>query len=692
MRKFKIFLGDLGYFNKYTRNTMYAPLNIGYVAQYCLQRFPGELDIRLFKEPELLLEAALAEKPDVMGLSFYYWNCGLDHALIKRLRARYASDLTVIWGGPSVGTDHLELQGLFQRFPEVDAFVINEGELGFANAIADRLSGGNRFNGKWSKPIDGAVFWHEGKLVLGEPVGLTLDLGTLPSPYLSGLLDQFLVGDYMPMLQTSRLCPYSCAFCTSGKNRGKLRAFPLDQVKAEIDLVCRRFADRPYMGLLLSDENFGILERDVELAEYISKAKERTGYPKSIFFYNDKRFTETSRKVIESLGQINTHGLILSLQSENPETLKEVKRRNLSPEDIATALKWAADRNMPTSTELIFGMPYETKESFLKLLSGCVEKGFDSILGFNLFLMDGIELNIPAKRQLHGIRTMFRPVGTYYGRLGDEFTAETEEIVVETKYFSFEDFLLIRSLNFVYYSVFAIGFYRWFFQFVRHCGIDVSEFMLDFISPSAKAGAVLPRHAKFASDFRKAIENELFDTRGAAEAHLKALFESNGRIVDEPIRQNVFYGARLSYLENDWVADALLATFRRHHPALTEDVLAMAQFVLQLCAKERIDLRAEAIESPQPIQTAFDVVAWRAEKFCRPLENYRIEPQWIHFSVSTDTRERIASFRNEFGGTPNSGFYYSAMDFMNRRELLFRLELAPLRSLSEVDQQCFVAN
>lgn len=409
MRKLKILLGDLGYFNKYSRSTMYVPLNIGYVAQYCLQSFPGQVEIQLFKEPERLLEAALESRPDVIGLSFYYWNTGLNHALVKQLRARYGNDLAVILGGASVGTDQNEQNGLFTRFPEVNAFVINEGELGFANAIGDLLSGSGK---RWEKPIDGAVFQSDGALVLGKPVGLTLDLGTLQSPYLTGLLDEFLVGEYIPMMQASRLCPYTCAFCTSGKNQGKLRAFSIDQVKAEIDLICNRYSDRPYMGLLLADENFGILARDVEIAEYIAKAKERTGYPKSIFFYNDKRFTETSREVIEELGQINIHGLIMSLQSENPEVLKEAKRRNLSSDDLDAALKWASDRNMPTSTELIFGLPYETRQSFTKLLSSCVEKGFDSILCFNLFLMDGIELSTAEKRQQHNIRTMFRPVGT----------------------------------------------------------------------------------------------------------------------------------------------------------------------------------------------------------------------------------------------------------------------------------------
>lgn len=654
---------------------MYLPLNIGYIAQYCFQSFPGQVEIQLFKEPERLMEAALESRPDVIGLSFYYWNTGLNHALIRHLRAHYGDDLAVVWGGPSVGTDNLELKGLFARFPEVNAFVINEGELGFANAIGDMLSSSGQ---RWAKPIDGAVFQRDGKLILGRPVGLTLDLSTLKSPYLEGILDEFLVGEYMPMLQASRLCPYTCSFCTSGKNRGKLRAFPIDQVKAEIDMVCKRFADRPYMGLLLSDENFGILSRDVEIAEYIAKAKERTGYPKNIFFYNDKRFTDTSKKVIEALGQINTHGLILALQSDNPEALKEVKRKNLSSDDIAAALKWASVRNMPTSTELIFGLPYETRLSFSKLLSSCVEKGFDSILGFNLFLMDGIELNTARKRQQHGIRTMFRPVGTYYGIFEEEFTAETEEVVVETKYFSFEDFLLIRSINFVYYAVFAIGFYRWFFQFIRHYGIDISEFMLAFISPSSSAWDISSARSRFCSEFRNAVIGELFETREGAQAHLHDLYEKNSRQVYEPIRHNVYYGARLIYLENEWVSDALLATVKKFKSLeAAPEFFALANFILDLCRKERVALDADEVRIPEPMRTDFDIVSWRADKFNRPLEDYRISTKYVLFSVSDDTRERIKSFRQEFGrgNFDAAGYYYSAMDFMNRRELLFRMEL-----------------
>jgi radical SAM superfamily enzyme YgiQ (UPF0313 family) len=669
MRKLRLVLGDLGYTNKYTREYMYVPLNIGYVAQYCLQHFGDDIEVKLFKDPDKLLEYCRANKPDVLGLSFYYWNTDINNAVTKRLRAQYGKDLTIIQGGASVGTDARELNGLFDRFPQVDAYVINEGELGFANALRDRLAGE-----LFKKPIDGAVFREGEHLVQGLPVGLTLDLGTLKSPFLSGLLDEFMQPDglYMPMIQASRLCPYTCAFCTSGKNRGKLRMFPDEQVKAEIDLIAEKYKNRPHMMLLLSDENFGILPRDVGLAHYIREKSERAHYPQSVFFYNDKRFTQTSKNVIEALGQVNTHGLILSLQSENPETLKEVKRRNLTPEDIEAALKWASDLNMPTSTELIFGMPYETRQSFVDLMRSCVERGFDSILGFNLFLMNGIELNTPQSRAKFQVKTMFRPVNTYYGDLDGEFCAESEEIVVSSNSFTMEDFLFIRSLNFVFYSVFALGFYRSFFQYVRHTGVDFTKVMLDFICPP-KGADIDPRHAKFAEDFRRAITEELFETREAVKEHLEKVFTKAGRKVDEPIRQNVLYGSRLIYLEQDWIAESLLQTLARHiDPKARPEVFERAKFVLELCKRERIDINGK--HEPEPLRTEYDVAAWKADKYKRPLEEYAMAPQMIEFKTRKDILNRLESFRKAFAEFDAQGMAYAALDFMGRRDLLYKLD------------------
>jgi radical SAM superfamily enzyme YgiQ (UPF0313 family) len=63
----------------------------------------------------------------------------------------------------------------------------------------------------------------------------------------------------MPMLQTSRSCPYKCIFCVSGKNVSKLRVFPIDQVKAEIEYIAERYKNRSNLMLYIVDENFGIM-------------------------------------------------------------------------------------------------------------------------------------------------------------------------------------------------------------------------------------------------------------------------------------------------------------------------------------------------------------------------------------------------------------------------------------------------
>ena len=69
------------------------------------------------------------------------------------------------------------------------------------------------------------------------------------SPYLSGLLDDFMNSDYQPLIQTSRFCPYTCAFCVSGKTRGKLRGYPIEQVKEELRYVSKKYSDR-LVGLI----------------------------------------------------------------------------------------------------------------------------------------------------------------------------------------------------------------------------------------------------------------------------------------------------------------------------------------------------------------------------------------------------------------------------------------------------------
>ena len=100
----------------------------------------GDLvDVHLHKNPETFLEDVTSIAPDIVGLSFYYWNTNLNKEVTSRIRGQYGSKPVIVWGGPSVDSDHDELERLFERFTGVDAYVINEGELGFASVVESAL-------------------------------------------------------------------------------------------------------------------------------------------------------------------------------------------------------------------------------------------------------------------------------------------------------------------------------------------------------------------------------------------------------------------------------------------------------------------------------------------------------------------------------------------------------------------------
>ena len=362
-RTLNVMFGDFCYVNRHTLYAQYTPLAIGLIAQYAKQKFGNDIKVSLFKKIDKFLDQAFHQAPDIVGLSVYFWNTSLNQYVVKRLRKMFGKKVVIVLGGPSIDTDKSEQRKfLSTMFPGADAVIPNEGEIGFCNIIQKVIE--NREN-VFKAPIDGITFLDGDQIVQGPALGLTMDLSTVQSPYLSGLMDDFMHSDYQPLIQTSRFCPYTCSFCVSGKNRGKLRGYPIDQVREELKYVSKKYADRPHHTMYMVDENFGILKRDIEIAEIIKKCKEDFGYPQSVFFYNDKRFTDTSRKVLYILRDMVQFGVTLALQTENPDALKAINRRNVTEVENDSAITWAKGIGLDTSTELIFGLPQETRDGFV---------------------------------------------------------------------------------------------------------------------------------------------------------------------------------------------------------------------------------------------------------------------------------------------------------------------------------------
>jgi len=671
-RKLKIFLGDLSYINKENKFNLFVPLNIGYVSSYAKKLFGEQVEITLFKDPNKLLHEIEHQRPDVLGLSFSYWNTKLNHVVSRKAKEFLGNELTTVWGGPSVDTDSNQQLGLFRRFPYVDAFVTNEGELGFANLIEKRLS--DKINEMWTAPINGIVHMTKGELLKGINVGLSLDLSTLDSPYLTGILDPFLSGQFLPMLQTSRLCPYTCTFCVSGKNKGKLRGFPEQQVIDEVKFITKHFRDKPHLPMHIVDENFGILKRDAELSDFILESSKEFGYPKGLFFYNDKRFSDTAKHVINNLGHMSLYGMALSLQTENPETLKEIKRRNLTSEQIDEAIAWAAERNLPSTTELIFGLPYETKNSFVSFLNNALVRGFDSILVNNLYIVDGIEMAREGYREKHDLKTQFRLTSSNQGLIGEEFCAEYEEVVVGSNCISLDDFKFMRTLNFMFYGIFSLSFYKWFFQFIRHSNIQVADFIAELIKLPLEGEPETPWQT-FIRKFEKAAMDELHPSPEILHNSAYTAFSKNNNQVPTPSLLNIYYGAQMICLEKTVIEEALLSTLEKFSPKDAKtSIFDTAKFLIKVCQSERINLFKS--EKPTAVKTNYDLPQWKKDKFKNPLDKYRIKKTEMKFVEQAEFRKKFPEFKKSHPELDEKSFYFNALQFMvPRTQLLYESQV-----------------
>ena len=665
-KKLNIMYADFCYYNRHTMFSRFVPLSIGMIAQYSKQKFGEDISVSLFKNIEKFFEKAKENPPDVVGLSIYFWNKAISQYAVKRLRQMFGKKVIIVVGGPSIDSNLREQYNfLTDDFPEADAAVINEGELGFYNLIKNILGDPQNI---FKDPIDGLSFLRGNTVVSGKPVGLTLDLKTMGSPYLSGLMDEFMNSDYQPLIQTSRFCPYTCAFCVSGKNRGKLRGYPIEQIEEELKYVSKRYADRPHHTMYMVDENFGILKRDVEIAKILKKCKEDIGYPQSVFFYNDKRFTGTSREVLEILKDMSQYGVTLALQTENPEALKAINRINVTEKEIDSAITWAKGIGLDTSTELIFGMPHDTRDNFVNLLNRSIERGFDNVLIHNLLLMDGIEMNRKTYREKYNYKTKFRSNATHYGMHEGTFFSEHEETPVSSHSFSNKDFWDVRGLNFMFYATFNLKFQKWFFQFIRHLGIPLSEFYSCLMKPDLK-NEWPKEYLNFLSDFKTLVEEELFDTKEEMIAKTKEIYIKNKNNVGEPTRINPTFGARLIYLESKWVKDVLLQHLDLiKGKTLSSEDRKLAASLIDLADSERINLIK--IEEKEPIKFTVDVISWKKNKFKESIKNLKMPEKSVKFLINKSQASMISSFQKRFNTYEANDFYNAAMDFVQPRRYL----------------------
>ena len=500
MNKRKIFLGDLVHdWEKISVWTL--PLNIGFIASYAQKILGPDVEFSLFKRPAQMIDAIMKEKPDVVGLSYYVWNENLNARIFGIAKGTNPSVLT-IGGGPHFTNLNINQNGAQEFFDgqqNCDAYVFNQGEQGFAGALKIFFDGHDLERFKYAA-IPGLITNLAGDgFHVGAPLDALVDLDDIPSPYLNGMLDPFFSEPMSPLIETNRSCPYRCTFCAWGIGTTKLSRFSDQRIFDEIDYICQRCTKA--VSLFFCDANYGILDRDESFARRLHDNKSKYGFPGNVFCQWNKSQPQRVMRVVKAFYGLAPLGA--SCQTLHKPTLDAIKRVNLPLEKItemAAELK-KIDSNYTMFSELILGLPLETKQSHLDSNKQLLDAGVETIHNYNLHLLPGTEMYSTASRQKYFKKTAYRLHDNCWGEYADMKVFEAQEVVVETSTMAMADLRGFRFIHFLIQFMWSKRFYSDFLTLQREAGIHPIDFIVKVVDAcAADPGDIGTLYGRFCSD------------------------------------------------------------------------------------------------------------------------------------------------------------------------------------------------
>lgn len=463
--------------NNSLSGSLFLPYAAGTIAAYCFNDSVIKKDYLLggllFAKDPIEKAVEKLSNPYIVGFSCYMWNVEYNLILAKALKEKYPDCITV-FGGPQIPDDTEYLE----KYDYIDILCHGEGEVTFSEILKNVPL----------KNIKNISFRQNGEIFKTER-SVSCDVADFPSPYLNGMFDGILNDpDYVgtqfdAILETNRGCPYKCIYCCWAESKSTFRQFPIEKVKAELKWM----AGHKIAYCICADGNFGILDRDEEIAEYIVELKNKYGYPEKFETTAAKNKDDLTYRINSKLEEAGLNrGISVAVQSMSPKVLEIAGRKNMSVEGFAAQLERYRKKNMFTYTDIILGLPGETLDSFCKGLFDVIEAGQHYSININrLEFLPNTALYTKENVEKYKIKTIRSFLCQNHSRIvEDERFGSRSELVVETGTMSKADWreairisvcaqsfhcmgllrfvaLYLRRAKNVSYYDFFVGLYRW---------------------------------------------------------------------------------------------------------------------------------------------------------------------------------------------------------------------------------------
>ena len=652
-----IYLGDLTY-DTVTISTESFPLNIGYISSYCKSLFNEKVEIKLFKYIDKLEKAINENPPDILGLSNYVW-CKRISLEMFRIAKKNNPSILNIWGGPNFPVEFSEQQKFLKKYTDVDIYVPGEGEVGFSNIIELILNSGIKQKLPNIIPengIEACVTRNKvGEINYNLSSKRFKKLDLIPSPYINHSFDQFFDGKLTPMLQTNRGCPFSCTFCVDGSEEvNQVNRFSTQRVFDEIQYIADR--SKTNHSLIITDLNFGMIPRDDEICDFIYEVQQKQNYPKQIQVTTGKNSKDRIIRTIKKLQ--DSVRFYMSVQSMDENVLKNIKRDNISVDQMIKLRPAIQDAGLQTTSEVILGLPGETIQSYIETLRKLVGAQISDIQVFQCMMLDGSELNTTEQRNKWEFNTKFRILPRDFVKLSSgKKIMEIEEIVVTSKQMSFDEYLEARLIAFSMWVTNKGIVYEPMIKFLREKNIDVFNLFYNLTKNIDK----YPSEIKEVFELVKnATKNELWDSPEEIEQFYQDEQNFNKLLSGEHGVNIMYYYHALviaTCLER-WtesvlnLAMNLLKEENKFDPQTEKQFLDISNFCIGLSFDP---ISQKRMKNNYEFIFHYDIEKWLKSPINETLDNFLfVNPQKISFELTNEqfafVNEKINIFGNSING------------------------------------------
>ena len=525
----KVVFADLTHTGKNLSNK-HVPFGVGLVAAYLKKEYP-DIVIEIFKYPKKFAEYIENNNPQIICFHNTLWTENLSYEFVKRIK-KHSPETIIVFGGPSYPIEPLKQKRFLQSHPLIDFFIKGEGELAFTE-LFEKLKKFN-FNleeYKKNKTKSGNCHYiFNNELITGETIERIKFLDSIPSPYLTGMLDKFFNNIFEPIIQTKRGCPYNCAYCQEGQEYfNHIYKFSIERIGAEIDYIAQRTKVKE---LLPADSNFGIYPGDIEVCKEIAKSKEKYNFPG--FFGLS---SGVNKEIItEALSILKDRTMVaIPVQSTDKEVLENINRRNVPIERLISIAQEGRNYNATTFSEVILALPGDTKEKHFKSILDMIKADIDVVRSHQFIMLPASEASTDYIRKKYGLITRFRVQPRCFGEYeiyGEKFPAfEIDEICIANDTLSYEDYLECRRFNLTV-EIFYNSLFRDLINFLISKQVSIPSFILN-IHDKIQLSTINSLYKEFIK------ENE--DSLWESESDLKKYMNMEGtvkKIINENLREN----------------------------------------------------------------------------------------------------------------------------------------------------------